>query len=283
VCKDIGALTVAVVTRPFPFEGKVRQRNAEEGLKTLQEVVDTFIAIPNSRLLGLADKRATMLEMFKRVDDVLFYAVKGISDLIIHPGHINLDFADLTAVMKEKGLALMGTGVGTGDNRATTAAQQAISSPLLEDISIHGARAAIVNITGSEDLTLHEFDEVSSLISQQMDDEANIYLGMALDPSVGNEVRVTVIATGIGQAEVQPQKREVPMRSARNNAEGIVPEINYDYLQIPTVVRHRGPREPAVQEAPQPARRRTFLQKLTGSSKDDEDLSIPTFIRRQAD
>lgn len=284
VCKDIGALTVAVVTRPFPFEGKVRQRNAEDGLKTLQEVVDTFIAIPNSRLLGLADKRATMLEMFKRVDDVLFYAVKGISDLIIHPGHINLDFADLTAVMKEKGLALMGTGVGTGDNRATTAAQQAISSPLLEDISIHGARAAIVNITGSEDLTLHEFDEVSSLISKQMDDEANIYLGMALDPSVGNEVRVTVIATGIGQAELQPQKREVPIRAAaRNNAEGIVPEINYDYLQIPTVVRHHGPREAAPQEAPQPARRRTFLQKLTGTSRDEEDLSIPTFIRRQAD
>ncbi|GLI36002.1 cell division protein FtsZ [Desulforhabdus amnigena] len=281
VCKEMGALTVAVVTKPFAFEGKVRHRNAEEGLKSLQEVVDTLITIPNNRLLCLADRRATFLEMFKRADDVLLYAVKGISDLITHPGYINVDFADLRTVMSEKGLALMGTGVGVGENRASQAAQQAISSPLLEDISIHGARAALINISTGQDLGMHEFEEVASLIHKEMDEDANIFLGMALDPAIGEEVRVTVIATGIGKME-KPLKQEAPTRAKRLPSEGIVPELNYDYLQIPTVVRHRPAREEAAVEEQQP-RRRTFLQKLTGASRDEEDLSIPTFIRRQAD
>ncbi len=283
ICREMGALTVAVVTKPFAFEGKVRQKNADEGLKSLEAVVDTLITIPNNRLLCLADKRATFLEMFRRADDILLYAVKGISDLIVHPGYINVDFADLRTVMGEKGLALMGTGVGSGENRASQAAQQAISSPLLEDISIHGARAALINITTGMDLGMHEFEEVASLIHKEMDENANIFLGMSIDPSIGEEVRVTVIATGIGKME-QPQKADVSerIRRARNNGMGT--ELNYDYLQVPTVVRHgstREPREASYHEGQ--SRRKTFLQKISGSNLEEEDLSIPTFIRRQAD
>jgi len=279
VCKELGALTVAVVTKPFLVEGKVRQRNAEEGLKALQDVVDTLITIPNNRLLCLADRRATFLDCFRRVDDVLLYAVKGISDLIIHPGYINVDFADVKTVMAEMGLALMGTGVGRGENRAAQAAQQAISSPLLEDISIHGARAALVNITAGEDLGMHEFEEASSIIQKEVDEDANIILGIAIDDNLGDEIRVTVIATGIGRID-QVQKMEVPTRSKRRG-EGLVPELNYDYLQIPTVVRHRSARaEIQAQEQP---KRRSLLQKLTGAPVEDEDLSIPTFIRKQMD
>jgi cell division protein FtsZ len=260
-------------------EGKVRQRNAEEGLKALQSVVDTLITIPNNRLLCLADRRSTFLECFRRVDDVLLYAVKGISDLIVHPGYINVDFADVKTVMAEMGLALMGTGVGRGENRAAQAAQQAISSPLLEDISIHGARAALVNITASEDLGMHEFEEASSIIQKEVDEDANIILGIAIDENLGDEIRVTVIATGIGKID-QVQKTE-GLTGRKRRGEGLVPELNYDYLQIPTVVRHRSPRGES-QAAEQP-KRRSLLQKLTGVAVDDEDLSIPTFIRKQMD
>lgn len=283
VCKELGALTVAVVTKPFAFEGKVRHRNADDGLRSLHDVVDTLITIPNNRLLCLADRRATFLEMFKRADDILLFAVKGISDLITHPGYINVDFADLRTIMGEKGLALMGTGVGKGENRASQAAQQAISSPLLEDISIHGARAALINITTGQDLGMHEFEEVASVIHKEMDEEANIILGMAIDQNIGDEVRVTVIATGIGKMDQQVQKVDTPApRPKRIKAEGIVPDLNYDYLQIPTVVRHRPMRDNTPQEQQTP-KKRSLLQKLTGSSSDEEDLSIPTFIRRQAD
>lgn len=279
VCKELGALTVAVVTKPFPFEGKVRVRNAEEGVKGLQDVVDTLISIPNNRLLCLADKRATFLEMFKRADDVLLYAVKGISDLIVNPGYINVDFADVKTVMGEMGLALMGTGVGSGEGRAAQAAQQAISSPLLEDISIHGARAALINICAGPDLGMHEFEEASSIIHKEVDEEAHIILGMAIDPTMDGELRVTVIATGIGQVDQAP-KLGPAQRQRRLGAEGVVPELNYDYLEIPTVVRHRSDRTNPPEEQ---SRKRTFLRRLTSGVSDEEDLSIPTFIRRQVD
>jgi cell division protein FtsZ len=278
VCKELGALTVAVVTKPFLVEGKVRQRNADEGLKALQGVVDTLITIPNNRLLCLADRRSTFLECFRRVDDVLLYAVKGISDLIVHPGYINVDFADVRTVMAEMGLALMGTGVGRGESRAAQAAQQAISSPLLEDISIHGARAVLVNITASEDLGMQEFEEASSIIQKEVDEEANIILGIAIDDNLGDEIRVTVIATGIGKMD-QAAKAEAPVRPKRRG-EGLVPELNYDYLQIPTMVRHRSAKDSQGQDQP---KRKTLLQKLTGAATEDEDLSIPTFIRKQMD
>jgi len=284
VCKEMGILTVAVVTKPFAFEGKVRHRNADEGLKSLQGVVDTLITIPNDRLLCLADRRATFLEMFKRADDVLLYAVKGISDLIVNPGYINVDFADVKTVMGEMGLALMGTGSGRGENRAAQAAQQAISSPLLEDISIHGARAALINICAGPDLGMHEFEEASSIIQKEVDDEAHIILGMAIDPAMEDEIRVTVIATGIGKVEKSEPVSTAAARAKRAKVEGIIPpELNYDYLQIPTVVRHRPVRDNGPGAGSEAPKRRTFLQRLTGAVSEEEDLNIPTFIRRQAD
>ena len=297
ICKEIGALTVAVVTKPFMVEGKVRLRHADDGLKALQESVDTVITIPNNRLLCLADRRATFLEMIKRADDVLLYAVKGISDLIIKQGYINVDFNDVKTVMAEMGLALMGTGVGRGENRASQAVQQAISSPLLEDISIHGARAALINISAGPDLGMHEFEEALSIIQKEVTEEANIILGMVIDEKMQDEIRVTVIATGIGKIE---QKKTIeastvrPLRRIR--PEGVVPVIDYDLLQVPPSVRQRIPLADGVQgmeqaepqsdqQQQQPARRRTLLQMITGGGRthEDEDLSIPTFIRRQAD
>jgi cell division protein FtsZ len=291
ICKEMGALTVAVVTKPFMVEGKVRIRNADDGLKALQETVDTLITIPNNRLLCLADKRSTFLEMIKRADDVLLYAVKGISDLIIKQGYINVDFNDVKTVMGEMGLALMGTGVGRGENRAAQAVQQAISSPLLEDISIHGARAALINISAGPDLGMHEFEEALSIIQKEVNEDANIILGMVMDDSMMDEIRVTVIATGIGKKIEQMKTVEPstvrPLR--RLKPEGMVPDLNYDYLQIPAHVRQRVPKGQPVDtdetmEEQQP-RRRTLLQMITGGGRhhEEEDLSIPTFIRRQAD
>jgi cell division protein FtsZ len=288
VCKEMGALTVAVVTKPFMVEGRVRMRNADTGMKALQDVVDTLITIPNNRLLCLADRRATFLEMIKRADDVLLYAVKGISDLIIKQGYINVDFNDVKTVMGEMGLALMGTGVARGENRAAQAVQQAISSPLLEDISIHGARAALINISAGPDLGMHEFEEALSIIQKEVNEDANIILGMVMDDSMQDEIRVTVIATGIGKAEQAP-RIDQSIRPRRLRPEGVSTEINYDYLQIPAHVRQRVPRGEVInlqdEEPPQQPKKRTLLQMITGrgESNEEEDLSIPTFIRRQAD
>ncbi|MFZ2446761.1 MAG: cell division protein FtsZ [Syntrophobacteraceae bacterium] len=292
ICKEMGALTVAVVTKPFMVEGKVRIRNADDGLKSLQETVDTLITIPNNRLLCLADRRSTFLEMIKRADDVLLYAVKGISDLIVKQGYINVDFNDVKTVMGEMGLALMGTGVARGENRASQAVQQAISSPLLEDISIHGARAALINISAGPDLGMHEFEEALSIIQKEVNEDANIILGMVMDESMQDEIRVTVIATGIGKVEQAKRVDASTVRPLRRlKPEGMIPDLNYDYLQIPAHVRQRIPKgeiaqtpEPAETDEQQP-RRRTLLQMITGGgrARDEEDLSIPTFIRRQAD
>lgn len=292
ICKEMGALTVAVVTKPFMVEGKVRIRNADEGLKALQDTVDTLITIPNNRLLCLADRRSTFLEMIKRADDVLLYAVKGISDLIIKQGYINVDFNDVKTVMGEMGLALMGTGVGRGENRASQAVQEAISSPLLEDISIHGARAALINISAGPDLGMHEFEEALSIIQKEVNEEANIILGMVIDEKMADEIRVTVIATGIGKKAEQRVAVDSPtVRPLRRlKPEGMSPDLNYDYLQIPAHVRQRIPRGEippidAAESAEQQPKRRTLLQMITGSGRahEEEDLSIPTFIRRQAD
>ncbi len=293
VCKEVGALTVAVVTKPFAFEGRARQRRAEEGLKALQNVVDTLIAIPNNRLVTMADKRATLLEMLKRADDVLLDAVRGISDIIVKPGLINLDFTDVRSAMNERGLALMGTGVGKGEGRAAQAAQQAISSPLLEDISIHGARAALINICAGHDLTMHEFEEASSIIQKEVDEDAEIFIGTTIDPHLEDELRVTVIATGIGKMEKQPQRSEsaaVVRPGRRSRTEAIVPDVvNDDYIRIPTIYRNRSVRGEkdvaagAQEEPQQPVKKRTFLSRIAGISGEDQDLNIPTFIRRQAD
>jgi cell division protein FtsZ len=288
ICRELGVLTVAVVTKPFGFEGKVRMHKAEEGVKALRQAVDTLITIPNDRLSSLADRRATLLEMFKRADDVLLYAVKGISDLIMKPGLINVDFADVRTVMGEMGLALMGTGIAKGENRAVQAAQQAISSPLLEDISINGARAALINISAGPDLGMHEFEEASSIIYKEVSEEAQIILGTAIDQSMGDELRVTVIATGIGKeekpAEVEPRFRQMRVVSGGG---GGVPELNYDYLDIPSIVRNQD--RAAINELRgdvgerAATKKKNFFKRLANSAREDEDLSIPTFIRRQAD
>jgi cell division protein FtsZ len=201
VAKESGALTVAVVTKPFAFEGKKRMRQAEQGLLELRKTVDTLITIPNQRLLAISDRNVPLLDAFKKVDEVLLLAVQGISDLITVHGLINLDFADVRTIMNEMGMAIMGSGSASGENRALEAARQAISSPLLEDLSICGARGILINITGGPDLTLHEINEAASLIQEEAHDEANIIFGSVINPEMGKDVRVTVIATGLDQED----------------------------------------------------------------------------------
>ena len=199
--KEAGALTVGVVTKPFYFEGRKRLNAAERGIALLREQVDSIITIPNDRLLTLASKKAAFMEMLKKADEILYYAVKGISDLIMVPGLINLDFADVKAVMSEMGLAMMGFGVARGENRAKEAAQKAITSPLLEDVTIDGAKGVLMNITCSNDLTIEEVDEAASTITEAVAEDAKVFFGTVFDDSVGDEIRITVIATGIETAQ----------------------------------------------------------------------------------
>jgi cell division protein FtsZ len=201
IARDCGALTVGVVTKPFGFEGKKRARHAVEGIERLESAVDTLIVIPNNRLLALVGAQTSMVESFRKADSVLLNAVQGISDLMTVPGLINVDFADVRTIMSGMGRALMGTGIGTGKRRATEAAEIAISSPLLEDVSIDGATGILINITGGPDLTLHEVNEASSLIQQAAHEDANIIFGSVIDPNLSEEVRITVIATGFHNPE----------------------------------------------------------------------------------
>jgi cell division protein FtsZ len=266
IAKELGALTVAVVTKPFNFEGRQRMKTADNGIKELQETVDTIITIPNNRLLSLAAKKATFLEMLKKADDVLLYAVKGISDLITIPGLINLDFADVRTIMSEMGMALMGTGMASGEDRATEAAQKAISSPLLEDVSISGAKGVLMNISSGLDLTIDEVQEASSLIQQEAHEDANIIWGTVLDQSAGDELRVTVIATGIGEVDVRPKPDLGVIQGSRRD----------DDLEIPTFLRHNRKIEDKATEHSRPMSYKDL-------PIDEDELEIPTFLRRQAD
>jgi cell division protein FtsZ len=266
IAKELGALTVAVVTKPFNFEGSQRMMAAETGIKEIKKVVDTIITIPNDRLLSLAPKKATFLEMLKQADDVLLFAVKGISDLITVPGLINLDFADVKTIMSEMGMALMGTGAASGDERAIEAAQQAISSPLLEDVSISGARGLLMNITSGLDLTIDEVQEASALIQNEAHEDANIIWGTVLDQSVGDELRVTVIATGIGEVSARPK----PDLGLVQGTPG------HDDLEVPTFLRRSRRSEESTTE---PGRHMSYKDLPI----DEEELEIPTFLRRQAD
>jgi cell division protein FtsZ len=200
IARDCGALTVGVVTKPFGFEGKKRSKQAVEGIEQLAAAVDTLIVIPNNRLLALVGQQTSMVEAFRKADSVLLNAVQGISDLMTVPGLINVDFADVRTIMSGMGRALMGTGIGSGKRRATEAAEQAISSPLLEDVSIEGATGILINITGGPDLTLHEVNEASSLIQQAAHEDANIIFGSVIDPNLSDEIRITVIATGVDRS-----------------------------------------------------------------------------------
>ena len=201
IAKELGALTVAVVTKPFFFEGKRRQLAAERGMDELKKTVDTLIAIPNQRLLSISDRDLSLLASFKKADEVLLHASKSISDLITIPGLINLDFADVKTIMSEMGMAFMGMGIASGDNKAVEATHKAISSPLLEDISISGARGLLINITGGENLSLHEVNDAATKIQEEADEDANIIFGAVIDPKMGDEIRITVIATGFGTGD----------------------------------------------------------------------------------
>ena len=213
--REMGILTVGVVTKPFQFEGTKRMRQAEEGIEALQKVVDTLIIIPNQNLFRLANEKTTFTEAFAMADDVLYQGVKGVTDLMVRPGLINLDFADVRAVMDEMGKAMMGTGEASGENRAVQAAEKAIANPLLDEISLHGAKGVLINITGGYDLTLFEMDEAAEKIREKVDSDANIIVGSTLDPDLDGAVRVSVVATGIDAAAAAAADPETPRRGLR--------------------------------------------------------------------
>jgi cell division protein FtsZ len=244
VARECGALTVGVVTKPFGFEGRKRRKQAEDGIATLQGCVDTLITIPNDRLLSIAGQKTTMLDAFRKADEVLLNAVQGISDLITIPGLINVDFADVRTIMKEMGRALMGMGRASGERRAIEAAQQAISSPLLEDVNITGATGILINITGGPDLTLFEVNEASTLIQEAAHEDANIIFGSVIDANFVDEVRITVIATGFDRgaaAYEEPLHPHVPERKRAT-------QIAMPYVGVPAAARpHMPPQVPLVQ------------------------------------
>ena len=263
IAKELGALTVAVVTKPFQFEGKKRENQAEEGIAELKETVDTLIVIPNQRLLSVGGRNMSLLDAFKKADDILYYAVKGISDLIMVPGLINLDFADVKNVMSEMGLALMGTGVASGENRAVEAAQKAISSPLLEDNTIQGARGVLLNITGGSEMTLFEINEASTLVQMEAHDDANIIFGTVIDDDMGDEMRITVIATGFDSKG--RNKQDIPSVS------GFVSYKRED-LSTPAFIRKE-------KSADKPV----VVKMGMIDDVDNTDFEVPAFLRRQAD
>ena len=282
LAREVGALTVGVVTKPFVFEGKKRMRQAEEGIDELKQSVDTLIVIPNQRLLSIAAKTTTMLEAFHKADDVLLQAVRGISDLIITPGLINLDFADVRTVMAEMGLALMGAACASGENRAVEAAQKAISSPLLEDISIQGARGVLINITGGTDLCLHEVNEAASMIQEEAHDDANIIFGAVIDETLTDEIRITVIATGFGEAkeEQKPAPTNVSSIVHANVKSKKVIHLGtiVDDLDTPTWQR----KKQGTDEVETVTLDKADF-KFTPNQEDDDKYDIPTFLRRQMD
>jgi cell division protein FtsZ len=286
VAREVGALTVGVVTKPFIFEGKKRMRQADEGIEELKQSVDTLIVIPNQRLLSIAAKTTTMLEAFHKADDVLLQAVRGISDLIITPGLINLDFADVRTVMAEMGLALMGAASASGENRAIEAAQKAISSPLLEDISIQGARGVLINITGGPDMCLHEVNEAASMIQEEAHEDANIIFGAVVDENITDEIRITVIATGFGEVKEEKKPAPAPLLSNIANIANAAPKNKkvvhlgtiVDDLDTPTWQR----KKQGSDEVETVTLGKNSFQ-FNANQEDDDKYDIPTFLRRQMD
>ncbi len=260
LAKEAGALTVGVVTKPFNFEGKKRTHQAEEGLAELKEVVDTVIVIPNQRLLGIIDKHTPLYDAFKLADDVLCQAVQGISDLITTPGLVNVDFADVRTIMTGRGRAVMGTGMATGEGRAVEAAHKAISSPLLEDGSMDGARRVLINISGTVDMTLYEINEATSIIQEEAHEDANIIFGSAVNTDMGEALKVTVIATGFEEPAVQ----EEPVIKKAVNFETYAGGRS---METPTYLR----------------KGRLHTDKNPRGGFDEDDLDVPTFLRRQLD
>jgi cell division protein FtsZ len=262
VAKEMGILTVAVVTRPFPFEGKKRMDVAGNGIDELKGYVDSLITIPNEKLLSVLGKNISLLDAFKAANDVLLGAVQGIAELITRPGLINVDFADVRTVMSEMGMAMMGSGRASGEERAREAAEAAIASPLLEDVNLAGARGILVNVTAGMDMSIGEFEEVGNTVKSFASENATVVVGTVIDPEMQGELRVTVVATGLGQSE---QFGEKPVKLVVDKtAEG---QVDYGQLDRPTVIRNKAATE-----------------KYTGNNESSmEYLDIPAFLRRQAD
>jgi len=258
VAKEMGILTVAVVTRPFTFEGKKRAQIADEGINELGQFVDSLITIPNEKLLAVLGRDISLLNAFGAANDVLLGAVQGIAELITCPGLINVDFADVRTVMSEMGMAMMGTGKAQGEDRAAVAAEAAVSSPLLEDVNLSGARGILVNITAGMDMTIGEFDEVGNIVKQFASDNATVVVGTVIDPDMSGEMRVTIVATGLGHTTREEATR---VQLVENAAVG-----DYKVFDRPTVMRNQD--------------KEIDSQKVENNS---EYLDIPAFLRRQAD
>lgn len=277
IARELGALTVGVVTKPFQYEGKRRWAHAEEGLQELRKNVDTLLVIPNQRLLGLVDKSTPLLDAFKVADDVLRQAIQGIADIITTTGHVNVDFADVRTVMTYTGRAVMGMGISRGPNRALEAAQKSISSPLLEEGNVQGARGVLLNITGGPSLSLHEVDEASSIIKEVADPDANIIVGQVINPDLSDELIITVVATGFDRDEspyIAPALDSSKARPAR------VPQPALASARLA-----------AADVAPQNLERPAFLRRMNGQTEAqerlglalDDEWDVPTFLRKQAD
>ena len=283
VAKEMGILTVAVVTKPFAFEGKKRQKIADEGIRELQENVDSLIIIPNEKLLPVLGRNTSLIDAFKAANDVLKGAVQGIADLIIRPGMINVDFADVRTVMSEMGMAMMGTGYGRGESRAVTATEAAINSPLLEDIDLKGASGILVNITGGLDLSLGEFSEVGDIVEGYASDGATVVVGTVIDPEMSDEIKVTVVATGLCKAQ---EFAQVSGSDTRGGVPAGRKNNEFGQLELPTAIRSRRDEKPmAVAKAvKKPEVTNHFPEEMKRTGTDDMDfLDIPAFLRRQAD
>ena len=266
IAKEMDALTVGIVTKPFNFEGLKRLQRAEIGIQEMRKHVDTLIVIPNQRLFAVVDKSTPLVDAFKVADDVLLHATKGISDLITVPGLINLDFADVRTIMSEMGDALMGTGHARGEGKAVQAAQQAISSPLLEGVSIRGARGVLVNITGGTDMSLFEVSEATTIIYEEAGEDANVIFGAVIDDSLSDEIFITVIATGFNA------EAKMPLPTPKNETEAVSTKL----LDLPTFMRDKKQEESADSKPQIRTEGRSF-------DGDLDDLDIPTFLRKQMD
>lgn len=269
IARDMGILTVAVVTKPFSFEGRARLNVAEQGIKALSEYVDSLITIPNNKLLSVLGKNISLLDAFKAANDVLLGAVQGIAELITRPGLINVDFADVRTVMSEMGMAMMGTGSATGQDRASVAAEAAISSPLLEDVNLEGAKGVLVNITAGLDMSIGEFETVGEVIKGFTTESATVVVGTVIDPQMTEEMRVTVVVTGLNnesvakkaQSQLSSQQEKVSADSGTIKPDG---SIDYEKLNTPTVIRQRPKTDEKIDAV-----------------KDIDYLEIPAFLRRK--
>lgn len=280
IAKELGILTVAVVTKPFSFEGKQRALAAEEGIRALAQHVDSLITIPNNKLLSVLGKNISLLNAFKAANNVLLGAVKGISDLITRPGLINVDFADVRTVMSEMGMAMMGTGCASGDQRARRAAEAAIASPLLEDVNFSGARGILVNITAGMDMSIGEFEEVGDVVKEFISDEATVVVGTVIDSTMTDELRVTVIVTGLGDTRQRNQQTTTSLhKSTSYESKRLDGALDYHQFDRPAVLRRQsGMNAPSSPAQPQ---RQTQVAPSQEALPDVDYLDIPAFLRRQ--